>query len=53
LPHAELPQHAWELEPVNPDEISPFPSYRHALMHLLGSLADPRVGAQWRTATQP
>jgi fatty acid desaturase len=52
LPHAELPQHAWELEPANHDEISPFPSYRHALMHLLRSLGDPRVGAQWRTATQ-
>ena len=52
LPHAELPQHASELEPSNPDEISPFPSYRHALMHLLQSLADPRVGAQWHSATQ-
>ena len=51
LPHAELPQHASELEPSNPDEISPFPSYRHALMHLLRSLADPRVGAQWHSAT--
>ena len=52
LPHAELPQHASELEPSNPDEISPFPSYWHALMHLLRSLADPRVGAQWHSATQ-
>jgi len=52
LPHAELPGHASELEPANPDEISPFPSYRHALMHLLRSLGDPRVGAQWRIATQ-
>jgi len=52
LPHAELPQHASELEPSNPDEISPFPSYRHALMHLLQSLADPRVGAQWHSASQ-
>ena len=52
LPHAELPQHASELEPSNPDEISPFPSYWHALMHLLRSLADPRVGAQWHSAWQ-
>ena len=52
LPHAELPQHASELEPSNPDEISPFPSYWHALMHLLRSLADPRVGAQWHSASQ-
>jgi fatty acid desaturase len=50
LPHAELPRHASELEPKNLDEISPFPSYRHALAHLLRSLADPRAGAQWRTA---
>jgi fatty acid desaturase len=49
LPHAELPQHASELEPKNLDEMSPFPSYRHALAHLLRSLADPRAGAQWRT----
>jgi fatty acid desaturase len=48
LPHAQLPQLAAELEPKNVDEISPFPSYRHALMHLLRSLLDPRAGAQWR-----
>ena len=53
LPHAELPQHASELEPKNDDEISPFPSYRHALVHLLQSLADPRAGAQWRTGAPP
>ena len=52
LPHAELPRHTSELEPVTADEISPFRSYRHAFMHLLGSLGDPRVGAQWRTAAQ-
>lgn len=49
LPHAELPQHASELEPKAPDEIPPFPSYRHAFIDLFRSLADPRVGAQWRT----
>ena len=53
VPHAELPQLASELEPKNPGEVSPFPSYRHALMDLLRSLADPRAGAQWRTATPP
>ena len=54
LPHAELPQYAVELLPKTEDEIHPFPSYRHALLHLLRSLADPRVGAQWRTpARQP
>lgn len=48
LPHAELPRLAAELEPKAEEERPPFPSYRHALMHLLHSLADPRVGAQWR-----
>ena len=51
LPHAELPQLAAELEPKNPGEVSPFPSYRHALLHLLRSLRDPRAGAQWLRAT--
>jgi fatty acid desaturase len=49
LAHAELPQRAAELNPQTADENHPFPSYRHALLHLLRSLADPRVGAQWRT----
>jgi fatty acid desaturase len=51
IPHAELPRHAAALEPRAPDEIAPFPSYRHALLHLLRNLADPRVGGQWRAAT--
>jgi fatty acid desaturase len=51
LPHAELPQLAAELEPKNPGEVSPFPSYRHALMHLFRSLRNPRAGAQWLKAT--
>ncbi len=49
IPHAELPLHAAELTPRTEDEIHPFPSYRHALLHLLRNLGDPRVGAQWRT----
>lgn len=51
LTHAELPRHASELAPQTPDEIHPFPSYRHALLHLIRNLADPRVGAQWRTTS--
>lgn len=51
IPHAELPRHAAALEPKAPDEIAPFPSYRHALLHLLRNLADPRVGGQWRAST--
>ena len=48
VPHAELPQLAASLAPKHPDERPPFPSYRRALMDLLRSLADPRVGPQWR-----
>jgi fatty acid desaturase len=51
LPHAELPLLASELQPKNPGEVSPFPSYRRAFLHLLRSLRDPRVGAQWLKAT--
>ena len=53
LPHAELPSRAAELEPQNPGEVSPFPSYRHALMDLFRTLPDPRAGAQWLKATPP
>ncbi len=52
LPHAELPGRAAELEPRLGGEMRPFRNYRHALGHLLRSLADPRVGAQWRTAAR-
>jgi fatty acid desaturase len=48
VPHAELPGFAAELQPASPDERAPFSSYRHALADLLRSLANPRVGAQWR-----
>ena len=48
LPHAELPQRVSDLIPREPGERRPFPSYRHALLDLLRSLANPRAGAQWR-----
>ena len=51
LPHAELPQHVGALVPTTPGEQCPYRSYRHALLDLLRSLTDPRVGAQWRTST--
>ncbi len=47
LPHPELPEHAADLTPATPAELPPFPSYRHALAHLLRNLPDPRAGAQW------
>jgi fatty acid desaturase len=51
IPHPELPRHAAVLEPKAPGDVPPFPSYRHAFRHLLGSLVDPRVGGQWQRAT--
>jgi fatty acid desaturase len=50
LPHAELPQLASELLPTAAEERLPYQSYRHALLDLVRSLPDPRVGAQWRTS---
>lgn len=47
LPHVELPLHVDELQPMTADEHAPFPSYRHAFIHLLCCLTNPRVGAQW------
>jgi hypothetical protein len=47
LPHEELPSRAAELQPSAPEEHAPFRSYGHAARHLLRSLSDPRVGAQW------
>ncbi len=47
LPHSELPMHADELQPMTADEHAPFPSYHHAAIHMLCSLTNPRVGAQW------
>jgi fatty acid desaturase len=51
LPHAKLPQFAAVLAPTTPGDRPPFPSYWHAFRDLARSLADPRVGAQWRVAS--
>jgi fatty acid desaturase len=51
LQHAKLPQFAAVLTPTIPSERPPFPSYWHAFRDLIRSLADPRVGAQWRVAS--
>ncbi len=49
LPHSVLPQHLEKLEPKKPDDQIPYTSYRYALVDLMRSLANPRVGPQWRT----
>ena len=51
LPHVVLPEYTPMLEPKHPGERVPFISYRQALSDLLRSLADPRVGPQWRRGT--
>jgi len=47
LSHAELPQMKADLMPTSEEEKYPFRSYGHALLDLVRSLADPRVGPQW------
>lgn len=52
LGHAELPWYKADLLPTSEEEHPPFPSYTSAIRHLIHSLSDPRVGAQWRSVTQ-
>jgi len=40
------------LEPATEAEIAPFPTYYHALRDMLGSLRDPRIGAQWKRVVE-
>jgi fatty acid desaturase len=49
LPHSVLPQHVEKLQPKKLGERAPYTSYRYALIELVRSLADPRVGPQSRT----
>jgi len=52
LPYEVLPRFAGELIPSGPpadiaQEREPFPTYRHAMVDMLPSLLDPKIGAQW------
>src|SRR5262249_25699210 len=47
LPHSVLPQHVEKLQRKKRGERAPYTSYRYALIELVRSLADPRVGPQW------
>jgi fatty acid desaturase len=47
LPHDQLPRHAPLLVPTEEGEVTPFPNYRTALLHLLRNLSDPRSGSHW------
>jgi len=48
IPHDALPNFLPELDPTRADEQPLYSSYWSAVKHLIRSLADPRVGAQWR-----
>ena len=52
LPHSVLPQFTSMLAPKKPGERTPYMSYRQALPELLRSLANPRIGAQWRDSAR-
>jgi fatty acid desaturase len=47
LPQGALPRLASALVPETTEEPPPYPSYRRALWDMLGTLGDPRIGAQW------
>jgi fatty acid desaturase len=47
LPYNVLPEFADDLQPAGPPERAPFPNYSRALLDMLPSLLDPKVGSQW------
>jgi fatty acid desaturase len=47
LPHETLPEFSPMLEPVTSDEVPPFANYRGALIDMVSSLRDPRIGSHW------
>jgi fatty acid desaturase len=53
LPHVVLPEFTADLEPACPPERAPFPNYRHALVDMLPTLLDPKVGSQWLKHREP
>ncbi len=47
IPQARLPRFTSLLTPTEDGEVAPYPNYRSAFLEMVGSLRDPRVGAQW------
>jgi fatty acid desaturase len=47
LPYVVLPEFTEDLTPSRPEEQAPYPTYRQAMWDMIGSLRDPKVGAQW------
>lgn len=48
LPHSVLPLRAAELAPETPEDTTPYPNYRSAVIDLFRDLTNPRVGALWQ-----
>jgi fatty acid desaturase len=53
IPHPKLPFHTEMLLPKTDEELPPFPSYFQAVLHMLRSLTNPRIGAQWHHEMKP
>lgn len=53
MSQAALPRFVEALAPQSPEEETLYPTYRQACWAMLPSLADPRVGPQWRGARTP
>ncbi|GIW78571.1 MAG: hypothetical protein KatS3mg105_0378 [Gemmatales bacterium] len=49
MPSSVAPEFSDILMPKQADERAPFPSYWAAFRDMVGTLADPRVGAQWNS----
>jgi len=51
IPQERLPELADWLAPTQADELPPYRHYAGAFRDMVRSLADPRIGAQWRRPT--
>jgi hypothetical protein len=47
LPQLALPDFTGLLEPTTSEDVAPYSSYYRALCDMVGSLGNPRIGAQW------
>ena len=50
LPQSRMPEFTALLGPTREEEPAPYPNYRSAFGDMVRTLADPRVGSQWRSA---
>lgn len=50
IPHYNLPEASTHVMGTNPPEGSVFPSYTSAMIAMIKTLGDPKIGPQWKTA---